>query len=92
MVMIALCSSLIGAVLGTRFRVLVLFPAAMLGLATVALIAVVKGSAVLSAVAAALIYSISLQFGYLGGLLARASMTAARVAPHRMLRSNTVRS
>ena len=43
MVMIALCSSLIGAVLGIRFRVQVLFPAAMFGLLTVAAVAAFKG-------------------------------------------------
>ena len=87
MVMIALCSSLIGAVLGIRFRVYVLFPAAMLGLLIVATIAAFKGSALSSAVVAAIACVISLQIGYLGGLFTRFCMTASRVAFHRPLRS-----
>ena len=54
MVMIALCSSLIGAVMGTRFRVQVLFPAAMLGLCDRGAVAVLKGSTISSAITAAI--------------------------------------
>jgi hypothetical protein len=92
MVMIALCSSLIGAVLGTRLRVQVLLPAAMLGLVIVATVATFKGSALSSAVAAAIVFVISLQIGYLGGLFTRFCMAASRVALHRSLRSTIVRS
>lgn len=92
MVMIALCSSLIGAVLGTRFRVQVLFPAALLGFVTVAVIAAAKSSALSSAVAAELVSVISLQVGYLAGLLAQACMTAARLPAQRSLRSTIVRN
>ena len=92
MVMIALCSSLIGAVLGTRFRVLVLFPAMVLGFALVAAVAAFKGSAMSSAVLAAAIYAIALQVGYLGGLFTRYCMAAVRVASRRSLRSTAVRS
>ena len=92
MVMIALCSSLIGAVLGTRFRIEVLFPAAMLGLVIVATVAALKGSAMSSAIVAVIVWVISLQIGYLGGLFTRFCMAASRVASHRSLRSTTVRS
>ncbi len=92
MVMIALCSSLIGAVLGTRFRVQVLFPAAMLGFVIVATVAAFKGSAMSSAIVATIVCVISLQIGYLGGLFTRFCMAASRVAFHRSLRSTTVRS
>lgn len=92
MVMIALCSSLIGAVLGTRFKVQVLFPAAMLGFVIVAAVAVFKGSVMSSAIVAAIVCVISLQIGYLGGLFTRFCMAASRVASHRSLRSTTVRS
>jgi hypothetical protein len=92
MLMIALCSSLIGAVLGTRFRVYALFPAAMLGFVTVAIVAVIKGSAISSAIAAVAVYAIALQIGYLGGLFVRFCMVGARVPSHRSLRSTTVRS
>jgi uncharacterized membrane protein len=92
MVMIALCSSLIGAVLGTRFRVHVLFPAVLLGLVIVAIVAVIKETSFTSALAAVAIYAVSLQFGYLGGLFVRFCMTAVRTPSHRSLRSTTVRS
>jgi hypothetical protein len=91
MVMIALCSSLIGAVLGTRFRIHVLFPAAALGLMIVAAVAALKGSATSSAIAAAIVFVSALQLGYLGGLFTRFCLAAARLANHRTLRSTTAR-
>lgn len=81
MVMIALCSSLIGAVLGTRFRVQVLFPAAMLGFVIVASVAAFKGSVVSSAIVAAIVCVISLQTGFLGGLFGRYGKIPGRVPP-----------
>jgi hypothetical protein len=92
MVMIALCSSLIGAVMGTRLRVQVLFPAATLGCGMIAAVAVLKGSTVSSAIVASVVCVISLQIGYLGGLLTRFYMAASRVASDRSLHSTTVRS
>ena len=92
MVMIALCSSLIGAVLGTRFRVQVLFPAAIFSLVTVAAVAAFKGSAVSSAILAIIVSVFSLQIGYLGGLFTRFSMAASRVTSLRSLPSTTVRN
>jgi hypothetical protein len=92
MVMIALCSSLVGAVLGTRFRVQVLFPATMLALLIVATVATFKGSAMSSAITATIVCVISLQLGYLGGLFTRFCMAASRGASHRSLHSTTVRS
>ena len=91
MIMIALCSSLIGAVLGTRFRVQALFPAIAFGFLIVTLIAALKGSTVWSAIAADLICAVALQLGYLGGVLTLACMTAAR-APLRRPQRSTVRS
>jgi hypothetical protein len=87
MVMIALCSSLIGAVLGTRFRVQVLFPAIALGFLIVAVIVALEGWGVGSAITSELVCGVSLQIGYLGGLLAVACMTAARVPLRRSQRS-----
>jgi hypothetical protein len=91
MVMIALCSSLIGAVLGTRFRVQVLFPVTAFGFVIVAVIAAAKGWTVWSAITTELVCAVSLQIGYLGGLVVLACMTAARVPLRRSQRS-TVRS
>jgi hypothetical protein len=92
MIMIAICGSLIGAVLGIRFKVLVLFPAVLLGFVIVAAVAVLKCSAISSTIEAALVLVISLQIGYLGGLFTRFSMAASRLAFHRSLRSTTARS
>ena len=92
MVMIALSSSLIGAVLGTRFRVQVLFPAAILGFLIVATVATFKGSAISSAIVAAIVSAVSLQIGYLGGLFTRFCMAASRIMSLRSRRSNTARS
>jgi hypothetical protein len=89
MVMIALCSSLIGAVLGTRFRIHVLFPAAVLGLMIVAAVAALKGSPTSSAIVAAIVFVIALQVGYLGGLFTRFCLAAARLPSYRSLRSTT---
>jgi len=92
MVMIALCSSLVGAVLGTRFRVLVLFPAALIGFVTIAVVAALKGAAVSSATLAVVLLVTSLQLGYVGGIFTRYCMVASRVALPRSLRSKTARS
>lgn len=87
MVMITLCSSLIGAVLGTRFRVQVLFPAIAFGFLVVAVMAALEGWSLWSAIASELVCAVSLQIGYLGGLLALACMTVARVPLRRPQRS-----
>jgi hypothetical protein len=92
MVMIALCSSLIGAVLGTRFKVLILYPAMMIGLALVAIIAAVRGSALSTAFGAALTLGVFLQLGYLGGLVTRLCLTAGRPVSPRSLPSTIARS
>ena len=88
MVMIAICSSLIGAVLGTRLKVLVLFPAILLGLALVLAVAAIKGAPASSALGAGVVLAIGLQLGYFGGLLTRYCLTAGRVIAERPLRSN----
>ena len=90
--MIALCGSLVGAVLGIRFKVQVLFPTALFGFVIVAIVAALKGSAISSAAVAAIVCVIFLQIGYLGGLFTRFCMAAARVAFHSSLPSTTVRN
>ena len=79
MVMIAICSSLVGAVLGTRLKVLVLFPAMLLGFALLLGVAAIHGSPASSTFAAAAVLAICLQLGYLGGLLTRHCLTLGRV-------------
>ena len=92
MSMIAISSWLIGAVLGTRFRVHVLLPATILGLVLVAAIAALKGSTLASAGISAVIFMMALQLGYLGGLATRSILAAARLPAHRDARSTIVRS
>jgi hypothetical protein len=91
MIMAALFGTLVGAVLGTRFRVQVLLPAGVLGVAGVLAIAMMRGSFGL-ALAAALAYLPALQFGYLGGLFTRYAMVIGRTAWRRSLRSKAVQA
>jgi hypothetical protein len=79
-------------VMGTRFKVLVLFPTALLGCAMVVVVALFKGLAISSAIAAAIICVTSLQMGYLGGLFTRFHMAASRVTSQRGLRSTSIRN
>ncbi len=92
MVMIALCSSLLGATLGTRFRVLVLIPAIMLGVLLIAATAAVKGSSLSSMIGAIAIWAVFLQLGYLGGLLTRHVLEAIGLTPQRPFHSTIARS
>lgn len=92
MIMVALGSSLLGAVLGTRFRVQVLFPALVLCLVVVATVAALKGSAMTATIAAAALSVFSLQMGYLGGLFTRYCLAATRVMIQESPLSNTSRS
>lgn len=92
MIAIAIGGLLFGAVLGTRFRVQVLFPAAILGLIVVVSGSVLRGSAISSTAISAIAYAISLQIGYLGGLFTRFCMVAARGAVHRSWRSSAART
>lgn len=92
MIMIALCSSLIGAVLGTRFRIHALFPAAVLGLIIVAAVAAFKGTAMSSTIAAAIVFAGALQVGFLGGLFTRFCIAAARLTSFGSRRSTAARA
>jgi hypothetical protein len=91
MVMIALCSSLIGATLGTRLKVVALVPALILGIVLTA-IAAVTGAAVSAAIGAFIVWAIFLQLGYMGGLLTRFCLEAMGLVSPRSLPSTIVRS
>jgi hypothetical protein len=91
MVMIALCSSLIGATLGTRLKVVALVPALILGLVVTA-VAAVTGAAVSTAIGAFVVWAIFLQLGYMGGLLTRFCLEARGLVSPRSLPSTIVRS
>ncbi len=92
MITIAFGTFLIGAVLGTRFRVQVLAPVAILGLMLVASAGLFRGFSFSSMAVAAVAYSVPLQIGYLFGLFARICMVATRGALHRSWRSDTART
>jgi hypothetical protein len=89
MVMIALSSSLIGAVLGTHYKFLVLLPVAITGAALVAMVAVFKGLAIVAAITAIGVWVVCLQVGYMAGLLTRYCLEATGLAPQRSLHSTS---
>jgi hypothetical protein len=90
--MSGICSWLIGAALGTSFRVHVLLPAALLGLVILAAVTAIKEVAISSALAALTVDVLALQFGYMAGVFARFCITAARTPAHQSLRSTTAQS
>jgi len=92
MVMIALCSSLLGATLGARFRILVLVPAILSGVLLVAATAAVNGTALSSAMSALAVWVVFLQLGYVAGLLTRYFLEAIGLAPQRTLHSTIAQS
>lgn len=92
MVMIALCSSLIGATLGIQYKVQALLPVAFVGVALVAVVAALKGSEPSTAVIALGIWTICLQLGYVVGLLTRYCLEATGLAPPRALHSTAARN
>jgi hypothetical protein len=87
MLMAILFNSLVGAVLGCRFKVRVLFPVAPLAFAITAGIMGVAQSAIGPALLGGALAVIALQMGYIGGLFTRVSVAAARIVPKRSLRS-----
>jgi hypothetical protein len=92
MVMIALCSSLIGAVLGTQYKVLVVFPATGIGVAVIVAVAALNGPTALATISALCAWVICMQLGYLGGLLTRYCLEATGLAPQRPLHSTIARN
>jgi hypothetical protein len=92
MVVVTLGGLLVGAVLGTRFRVLIVIPAAILGVIVITLVSAIESIAIASVVDAAIVYTISLQVGYLGGLFTRFLMVATRAAIYRSSRSHIART
>lgn len=89
MLMAVLCSSLVGAVLGVRFKVQVLFLVVPLAFVATAGIVGVAQFAFQPALLAGIVAAVALQIGYLGGLFTRFSIAAARIAPKRPLSSTT---
>ena len=69
MLVMAVCSSLIGAALGLKFKALVLLPATVIGVAVIIGVTALEGGS--PAVVSAIVWTAALQFGYLGGRLIR---------------------
>jgi hypothetical protein len=87
MLMAILCNSLVGAVLGIRFKVQVLFPTAPVAFVITVGIVGAMQAAIQPALLAGAVAVVALQVGYIGGLFTRFSIAAARTAPKRSLRS-----
>jgi hypothetical protein len=79
MAMILIFSTLFGAVLGTRFKVFILFPVIACEMLIVAGGAMIIGSGFAWSVTLAAACAAALQLGYLGGVATRFLMIAARL-------------
>jgi hypothetical protein len=69
MVSLCICCSLIGAALGLRFKVLVLMPVTAISLVLIMGSTLITGAGLGLALISAVAGTLSLQFGYLGGLV-----------------------
>ncbi|WP_298885747.1 hypothetical protein [uncultured Bradyrhizobium sp.] len=79
MAMIIIFSALGGAVLGTRFKVFILFPVSLLALVAVTSGLMLGGSSLSRSLTVAIASIVALQLGYLGGVATRFVMVAARL-------------
>ncbi|MGP9814514.1 hypothetical protein ACTZWT_23630 [Rhodopseudomonas sp. NSM] len=91
--MVALLGILFGAVLGTRYKVFILIPTAMLGLAAIAVHGIVAQGSLGVTLQTMLGLILGLQIGYVFGLAVRATTAAARlrVAPAETVQSRPLR-
>ena len=78
MVMLLIFTMLIGAVLGMRFKVLVLVPATALVVLLIAAAGIAHGDGAGVILLAMVLAAVGLQMGYLGGTGTRFAMAAAR--------------
>jgi hypothetical protein len=93
MTTIALFGTLTGAVLGLRFRVLILFPAIALACLPVIVMSLAGAIDWRSGALAIVVAAVTLQVGYLAGIATRFLLAAARVPMTRIaLRSHDARS
>ena len=79
MSILALLSFLVGALLGMRFKVLILIPVCLAINAVVA-IAIARGAALSTMLLADALVLCCLQLGYLGGIFMRYTLVLARAA------------
>ena len=80
MMTLVLICLMLGAVLGQRFRVLVLFPGMAVVWPITTAAEVVRGHSFVQIVLAVVVATVSLQVGYLGGIGIRYLMVVARAA------------
>lgn len=77
MIALALCSILIGSMLGIRFRFVILLPVIAIGSASLAVISTVQGGTLAQAVLAIVVFASLLQLGYIcAALFKHATMPA----------------
>jgi hypothetical protein len=81
MVWMAISGALLGAVLGLRFKVLVLLPVILVGVLGIAVASAISGTPISIILINASVWTVALQFGYLGGLFSRSIVVAARIRP-----------
>ena len=79
MIALALCSILIGSLLGIRFRFFVLLPVISVGSAALAVISTAQGGTLSQAVLTIVVFASLLQFGYIcAALIKHAAMSRLR--------------
>jgi hypothetical protein len=90
---LALCSILIGSVLGTRFRFVILLPVIAAGSAILAVISTTQGGTLSQAALAIVVFASLLQFGYIcAALFKHAAIPAYANKPQALLGSQKLRS
>jgi hypothetical protein len=92
MLMLMILSTLFGAVLGTRFKVWVLFPTIFVSAALLAVAAAAHGSGLWSATVSIVLCATGLQIGFLGGVATRFVVATARAPRLRGTRPTTAAS
>lgn len=78
MVTIAIVSVLVGAALGSRYKVLIVVPVTVLAVAAVAMVCISNGHGFWSTAAAVALVATSLELGYFGGSFASFALASAR--------------
>jgi hypothetical protein len=78
MLVLMILSLIFGAVLGTRFKALVLFPPIFISAALIAAAAIAHGGGLWSAVLSIALCTAGLQIGFLGGVATRFVVASAR--------------
>ena len=79
MTLLLIAGTLLGAVLGLRFKVLVLLPAIVVGAVSLAVVAPLHGTAIWATGVSMIAWAIALQFGYLLGLFTRFVVAVSRL-------------